>query len=141
MTIDSAKFIAMINEIQVDEDISARSYSGRGMYGESCVGVTCDNPFKVIAELAFMAGSDVAEENYSLAQDILQVLGETRSDSMGRSTIIYWPRVKWVETEDDQFVCYRAPQQGGQTCLDLAPNEPYQWCDGCAQEHDADFAS
>lgn len=132
--IDSQKFIDMIREVQTDEEIEARSYSGRGMYGESCVGVTCDNPFKVIAELAFMAGSDVAEENYSLAQDILQALGETRSDSMGRSTIIYWPRIKWVEQEDAEFVCYRKDQQGGRTCLELHPDEPYQWCDGCEQE-------
>lgn len=51
-------------------------YSGRGMFGERCVGIVCDNPDEAIEEAAS------------------QGLKGARTDSMGRQAIVYWPSVK-----------------------------------------------
>lgn len=57
----------------VDDDRSLRTdYSGRGMFGRTCWGVTCNDPNDVIAEVG---------------------LKGAQTDNMGTSTIVYWPRV------------------------------------------------
>lgn len=48
-------------------------YSGRGMYGKTCIGIVCDDPEDVIAEVGVRGA---------------------QMDSMGRRTIVYWPKVK-----------------------------------------------
>lgn len=47
-------------------------YSGRCMYGKTCLGITCDDPADTIAD----AGVKGA-----------------RTDNMGRSWIVYWPNI------------------------------------------------
>ena len=70
-------------------------YSGRGMYGEQCIGVV-----GYLSDLlAFVLL--VAEQDKDLAQDELTQL---TWDSMGLSTIYYWPKLAVARkgTEDDQ---------------------------------------
>lgn len=54
-------------------------YSGRGMYGEECVGIVTDTPMHVIEE--------AAEKGIRGA----------KQDSMGKRTIVYWPSLKIQE--------------------------------------------
>lgn len=56
------------------------SYSGRGMYGAECVGITCDDPDEILMKLGEHGFKDRPSE-----------------DSMGRQFILYWPRIS-VET-------------------------------------------
>lgn len=51
-------------------------YSGRGMYGDICHGIVTSSPLKVVEQAAVMGlfGAEI--------------------DSMGRSSIVYWPRPK-----------------------------------------------
>lgn len=58
-------------------DLRPRSYSGRGMYGERCVGVSLD---------------------YLGQADGLPLSG-SRTDSLGLGIILYWPSAKWPEGE------------------------------------------
>lgn len=51
-----------------------RSYSGRGMYGAECVGVSLDSP------------GDLDSEG----------LPRATQDSLGRGVILYWPGAKWT---------------------------------------------
>jgi hypothetical protein len=60
---------------QVGGDVRS-DYSGRGMYGETCYGIVCDN----------------VEE--CIEQGTLRGLRNANSDSMGRSYIVYWKMVK-----------------------------------------------
>jgi hypothetical protein len=66
-----------------DAGIKWRDYSGRGMYGDSCVGVTC--------------GRDHSEG------EVYQAVGVNGSsahrDSMGLGTILYWPKAKLVDDD------------------------------------------
>lgn len=68
-----------------DEDYNPLrfDYSGRGMYGERCLGFTGS-----VGDL-FQFAVRLAELDQDLATD----LGDAgmRSDSMGRSEIFYWP--------------------------------------------------
>ena len=52
-------------------------YSGRGMYGEQCWGIVHDNAYEVI-EVAALHG-----------------LTGAQVDSMGLSSIVYWPRLRY----------------------------------------------
>lgn len=47
-------------------------YSGRCMFGKTCLGIVCDDPADVIADVG---------------------LHGARTDNMGRSWIAYWPDV------------------------------------------------
>lgn len=94
MTITSKQFIEMLNDAGYD----TRSYSGRGMYGKQCVAITTDdNPMYIAACLMHMQDDHVQD-------DLLQILGRAQSDSMGCSTVHYFPRMEWSDDcyEDDE---------------------------------------
>lgn len=70
--------------------VHVRSYSGRGMYGKVCVGVTVGRQaswFKVV----FALHQVLSEEHEP--QDVEELLESARQDSMGLDTIHYWPQV------------------------------------------------
>ena len=71
------------------------SYSGRGVYGGQCIGVTIDRYSEGgLWDIAM----GLASEDRNLAED----MGEPRQDSMGRSTIYYWPNVSVITDEDEE---------------------------------------
>ena len=82
-----------------DLGLEVRSYSGRGMYGRSCVGVTTDgNSHTALAQIVIALceqGADGVE-----AADHFTRSGAIASDSMGLGMIVYFPRLPWLETCD-----------------------------------------
>jgi hypothetical protein len=62
----------------------ARSYSGRAMYGEECLGIVFDDLADAI-RFAFAVGA--------ADPDLADTLIQPRFDSMGRGIIVYWPSV------------------------------------------------
>lgn len=60
----------------INEGLDPRAYSGRGMFGKECVGVSVDHP-----------GEYTLPKGY-------------RMDTLGLGYIVYWPSVKW-EGDDD----------------------------------------
>jgi hypothetical protein len=65
-----------------------RSYSGRGMSGRQCVGVT-------VPDVKAAYGLLIRECDYG--SDAADLIDAAREDNMGRSFILYWPRVAWEE--------------------------------------------
>lgn len=61
------------NELTYSED-----YSGRCMYGQRCFSITCDEPMSTLVQVC----------DFSNACD---VLGTPRQDSMGLSSVLYFP--------------------------------------------------
>lgn len=62
-------------------------YSGRGMFGRKCFGVVCDDPLSI----AIMLADAIRDtECFVGAYD---ELGTPRMDSMGLSSILYFPSV------------------------------------------------
>ncbi|SIG31200.1 hypothetical protein [Mycobacteroides abscessus] len=83
----------------LDEEVSAQvrdDYSGRGMYGNTCIGVVMgDLRFlpAITAELAYIVGELASSDDVIALTEFLWEL-PTETDSMGRSTIVYWPNVR-----------------------------------------------
>lgn len=70
-----------------DAGYSLRSYSGRGMYGDSCLGIVTENVVATVANVLFR----IEPDNQC---DFLNVFESARTDSMGMSDIIYFPTLK-----------------------------------------------
>lgn len=65
-------------------------YSGRGMFGKYCVGVsTRDSAATVVSE--------VVAQCRDVPPELLKLLGAARTDSLGMGYIHYWPSVPWEE--------------------------------------------
>lgn len=80
---------SQLEEIADQVDGTVRDdYSGRGMYGKTCFGIVADNSVLLGAALIITLGEDLG----------LQMAEKTVTDSMGRSTIFYWPG--WTVAEE-----------------------------------------
>lgn len=51
-------------------------YSGRGMYGKTCIGIVCNNAIDCIESAAAKG------------------ITGAKTDNMGKSMIVYWPHIK-----------------------------------------------
>lgn len=94
------KFKALIQAIE-EAGYEARSYSGRGMYGKSCVGVTCGRTEAF--SLGVKVGAAVAAAGEEDAESSVEALADlwTQVDSMGHDMIVYFPGVAWEREEDE----------------------------------------
>ena len=72
-------------------------YSGRGMYGDRCIGVVCADPVGLAVELGIELGRSV--ESGRVSEEIAEAFQRPQIDSMGRSQIIYWPRLAAASEE------------------------------------------
>lgn len=93
------EFHELVELIQ-DAGYNTRPYSGRGMYGASCVGFTFEEVtvFQVIADLYdAIRGDDAAI--IEGVEDLSKVIRGAKTDGMGLGEIMYFPRVKWIDEE------------------------------------------
>lgn len=67
-----------------------RSYSGRGMMGKECLGVSVYDDFEFGIELG--TAITASDSLYLIA-----TIQEYKKDNMGRDTIIYWPNIPYKE--------------------------------------------
>lgn len=89
-----------LNELtrQIDgvEDVCA--YSGRGMYGATCVGVYLDASLPATAFGILFGAAIVDHDDTMSAVDVLaEVTRDLRTDSMGLGTVVYWPHIAYVD--------------------------------------------
>lgn len=94
-----------------EDEVSFRNtYSGRGMYGRECVGITGDHSacMKVIAEVIKGLMVDIEDSDgdnptivrMSANEYVDTLLGFDR-DSMGRDVILYWPELSSIDSADE----------------------------------------
>ena len=97
------KFIELLKKLQVcGMDFTIRSYSGRGMYGKSCVAIVdTDASLWDIA----LALSEINDENLDLNR-----VGSPMQDSMGLGQVYYWPSMEmdrsmeiYDEDEEEEY--------------------------------------
>jgi hypothetical protein len=81
-----------LTELVLGTDLEIRSYSGRGMYGKQCVAVTGESVNSILSEMM---------ENCDSGYEAAQLLRESSSDSKGRDVVVYWPRSRFEEEQDD----------------------------------------
>lgn len=90
-TITEDQLDSLRSFLDIEDDDVRRDYSGRGMYGESCIGFVIDIPdVSLGVALCAVLGESIAVD---MARD-------AQADSMGRSTIVYFPGWK-VEVDDE----------------------------------------
>jgi|SRR3954465_9863869 len=95
-------FLNMLYDLSClsDQEVEMRTdYSGRGMYGKTCVGFTTDSAIQLamaiattLADLARYAYDDGNQPTYPEWFEL-----HTATDSMGRSTIVYFPNWQLAE--------------------------------------------
>lgn len=96
-----------LREAVLDAGYDPLCYSGRGMYGRTCLGVRVPqgtSPFRLAAELArtALADVDVADEcTFDAADTFIDNLAELKvcEDSLGLDTVVYFPDVPCTEED------------------------------------------
>lgn len=64
-----------------------RAYSGRGMYGKKCLGVSAANDLVVVAVLAQECGRRGLK------------FPDPKVDQLGKGHILYWPNIEFEKVE------------------------------------------
>ncbi len=86
-------------------DYYPRSYSGRAMYGDQCLGVVCKNVHDVIPKVINELTNELSDENYMIdksdIEEICELLEGAKTDSMGLDSVIYWPGIRWDSSFED----------------------------------------
>jgi hypothetical protein len=111
----------VVQEVFEDAGFECRSYSGRGMYGRSCLGVELDRGIH-LGEFV----SEVILELTHHPEGYDQVAFAFRSmkrDSMGLGEILYFPQIDFVGEDEDEDTC--------DSCGGPCPSK--QCCDDCAE--------
>jgi hypothetical protein len=81
-----------------EDDVRETGYSGRGMYGNTCAGITFDSvtqSFRFFTELGRIAVAYESDDDEALEQAagaVLDLVDAAATDSMGRGVIVYFPR-------------------------------------------------
>lgn len=71
-----------------EHTIYENNYSGRGMYGANCYGISCNNPLKAISMITYEVW-DMDEEEAMMCW--IDMMSDAQTDSMGRQQILYFP--------------------------------------------------
>ncbi len=95
---DKESFDKIVDAIE-EAGFEARSYSGRGMYGKSCLGVSCDSPISCVMQVisTFCENADDVDS----VKELVEALSDPSTDAMGRGGIVYWTDIPWLEDEED----------------------------------------
>ena len=83
---DSLQIIEIIRKAGFTD----RSYSGRGMFGRTCVGVSLDADSD-FAKIIRAAG------DCDTAADLFEA---RRTETLGHGVIVYWPDFPWMEVDE-----------------------------------------
>ena len=131
--------VALILDLIEDADYEGirYDYSGRGMYGSTCLGVTTSSPAGVSGAIVAQASrrlADLDEAGLTLAS-LADLLAGASQDSMGLDAIIYWPRLKtevtctWDDEEDPDapHTCSRCGM------IENEDEHGQSVCEGCHQ--------
>jgi hypothetical protein len=73
------------------------------MYGESCLGVDCDNGTEQLLIDIVKNWPEIEHHEYvegHTLQELFQELESYSTDSMGRGMIIYWPDIPYEQDEE-----------------------------------------
>jgi len=100
-------------EVIESANYEVRAYSGRGMYGRSCIGIDVAQGVSM-----FKVGVDVANMATTLGyEDLAEDIGDLRvaQDSMGLGAIVYFPNVAWPEEEAEDVDDEPGDDSAGET--------------------------
>lgn len=100
------QLIDTFDELGLDTFDDVRRYSGRGMNGEGCLGITLADSqvLAVGAALTMLTIQSEQVQEWGDPGDLLRrLMRVARTDNMGRySTVVYFPGFTLAEYNDDQ---------------------------------------
>lgn len=76
-------------EIIEDAGYETRSYSGRGMYGNECVGIDLQDS----VSMQFAAEVVASVEGEDEREELVSIFRDARTDFLGLGTIVYFPKM------------------------------------------------
>lgn len=86
-----------------DEEELYPRYSGRGMYGDTCLGYVGSEPHLFVFDLAkILAERDIEEPDADDIRSEMSRLGSGSTDSMGYDTIYYFRSIQVDVPEEDE---------------------------------------
>jgi len=92
MKIDYTTLVDIAYEAGIDEDNIRTDYSGRGMYGKSCVGYDLDSKGDLLSLGAALQTEGVLDD----------FINRASFDSMGMGIIVYFPGIKCEDGPADE---------------------------------------
>lgn len=82
--------------------LTPRIYSGRFMFGKSCISVITDDLLGTIMRIGYELGYMEATDDG--CPETLGAVRNIRYDSMGSDEyVIYWPKIPYESDEDDGY--------------------------------------
>lgn len=105
----SEKLLDLIVDLHDEDDFQVRvDYSGRGMFGEECLGIVGSNASKIIYKImnAIIDNySDSEGEQLELFKELTKILSYGyEQDSMGLNIIVYFPDVEIDEEKKEEIL-------------------------------------
>lgn len=105
-----ANQVRLISELyaRIDdgETMLRTNYSGRAMYSRRCFGFVTNNPLtlfgNMLSELEGVVSGSADWEIYDSLDFLAQLMKNARTDSMGLSSIVYFPNYAWPEELEDE---------------------------------------
>ncbi len=99
-----------IQTLSTSMGLAVRSYSGRGMYGKSCLGVELNESYgnSVIANFTSLILDRLSHSGLSRdvliieMREIANAFGMMAWDSLGKGTIVYFPGIFYEREEKAQ---------------------------------------
>ena len=93
---DKSRFQEALEYLSDQMDFDVRSYSGRGMYGKTCIAITGD-------DINFlMLGVALNEYFSNYHEDVPESVYRYRTDSLVLGIVIYWPNMEYVGSSDEE---------------------------------------
>lgn len=87
---DAATSMKVIDALRANR-YRPRSYSGRGMFGKQCIGVTVSRTTQAMVNVCRLV-DDAANTPDGCGVE---------TDALGLDTIVYWPNLPWPDDEPD----------------------------------------
>jgi len=101
--LNSNKDINNVKEF-LDQNYETYSYSGRGMYGKKCLAVTISRDASLAGFVAKTMLSFISEygDASTGAEMLVNMFEQSKTDSMGLDTVLYFPSIKWNPDWDSE---------------------------------------
>lgn len=105
----SNKLLELIVDLHDEEDFQVRvNYSGRGMFGEECLGIVGSDTTTVIYKIMEAIMDEYGDEKdtqLELFHELAEMLSDgSGQDSMGQQCIVYFPYVEIDEEKKEEIL-------------------------------------
>lgn len=91
---------SFVNAVNLS-DYRAFSYSGRCMYGSRCFAIDlgASSPMDFFADI--LEFGELIEEGMYGMEVLAEAMRNSRTDSLGRGTVLYFPHIKFTREDED----------------------------------------